>query len=383
MKKKVLIFGVFGVLALLGVILVVSKQKEKESLPVAQTIKSSISVVRPKEREVLDVAIFSAKLESENELDISTKVSGYVEEVLFVENQHVKKGDTLIKIESGELGESIEQLKLSKSALNSYISSLKSGLTALKKESEIGTNTHKRNQKLFSAGALAKEKLDESELMMEQKNSKLDSTLEMINSKEYELKALEHQIKSKLAQMEYHDIKSPIDGVVTNVYIKKGELIAPSKPLVHISDKKQKLTFLFDSSQNIKAGQKVVAEGVSGVISKVYERSKSYLLEAEVLPSSALDKKTGEIVELQVIKNSVKALSIPQKSVLKSGEKSYVFELENGIFVKKEVEILAQDSMFVAVANEIKNQVAVAAPSKLATLAGVKDFMIVESIDGK
>jgi len=137
---------------------------------------------------------------------IASEVSGIVAGVDVRNNQHVKKGQILFRIEP-------EQYQL---ALKNAQASLQSAQASLQKAEQ---NTHRmRRIKQQDPGAISDRRLESAEATLESARGKLKSAIANLN-------------KAQL-NLEHTTIHAPEEGVVTNVGINAGHFAAAGKPLM-------------------------------------------------------------------------------------------------------------------------------------------------------
>ncbi|OQX77818.1 MAG: hypothetical protein B6D61_06560 [Bacteroidetes bacterium 4484_249] len=123
---------------------------------------------------------------------ISPEINGQVLEVYVQEGERVKKGQRLLKLNSSITENSIKEVE-----------------TAL----ELAKTVYERQKRLYDKDI----------------GSELDY-LTAKNNKE----SLESKLKTLHAQADMALVKSPIDGIVDNIFIKKGEMAIPGMQAMHV-----------------------------------------------------------------------------------------------------------------------------------------------------
>jgi len=166
--KKILGIGMIVIIVLFAVKILNERKNKVENAASPVLPALSISLVRVEQGTVRKTENFLALLESQRQVKISTKLSGYIQKIAVEESQEVKKGDPLVEIDKGELLASLKTLEA----------------TLKQQESDylIGKNVFARNQKLHTAGALPKEKLEELEIGLDGKKTQIVSTQEKIKA---------------------------------------------------------------------------------------------------------------------------------------------------------------------------------------------------------
>jgi membrane fusion protein (multidrug efflux system) len=170
-----------------------------------------------------------------NSAVLSMKVGGMIDEILVKENQTVKAGDVLIRLDQRDL-----KNRLSKTEADYQ------GLQIRLADAERNYN---RMKKLFETDTVSKQSFESTE------------TLYKDLSKQFE------GAKIALAQakldLEYSELKAPTDGKVGKRNIEKGVVVGPGQPLIAFVQSDEfwiVANFKETQLQNMKIGQKVEVE---------------------------------------------------------------------------------------------------------------------------
>lgn len=384
--KKIVLFVILIAIVLGAIKLIKDKKEDLSSLETAKKPIFSVNVVNEEKRTITQSSSFTAKLEASNSINLATKVSGFIEKIYVSENDIVKKGTLLIKIDSSEIVESLNQIKNSLKSIEFSIESLSANINSLENDLKASKNRFNRNNILYKAGGLSLEKLESSEVEYKIKKAKLDSTAKSIEAKKYELKAMKNSYDSKKASLEYYNIKASQDGVVGNIFLNNGDLCTAGKPILNLLDTKQKLTFLF-ASHDIKEGLEVLINNqkkqnkqIKAKITKVLKSASNSLYQGEISLDSnnSLDLPINSFLEIEVITKKATEFSLPSNTILYKKDGTYVLIYENKLFKFKKVEIVLANDEFVVLTERIKQKVALASESKLAILPVSNNYKIVE-----
>jgi membrane fusion protein (multidrug efflux system) len=165
-------------------------------------------VIQPEIKDTKYEREYAASINSFQNVEIRTKVRGYVEEILVDEGKKVKKGETLFKLSSKEFEQQVHKAE-------AVIQSANAELRA----SEIEVENTK---KLFDKNIVSKSELD------------LITTKVNINkAKVNEARVAKEQA---LLHVEFTKIKAPFDGIINRIPNKKGSLIDEGALLTSISN---------------------------------------------------------------------------------------------------------------------------------------------------
>ena len=195
-----------------------------------------------------------------NEVRVSGKVPGRIEKCMVTEGLTVKKGDTLVLISSPELNAKLMQATSAEDAANAQNQKANKGARAeqiagayeLWQKAEVGVKlaekTYNRVQNMFNESVVPAQKRDEAEANYQAAiatSKAAKSQYDMaINGAEKEDKlaalALVNRAKGAVSEVESYlsetMLLSPINGEVSDVFPKQGELVGSGAPIMNIVD---------------------------------------------------------------------------------------------------------------------------------------------------
>ncbi len=312
-----------------------------EALPSTHVL--NVALAQAKKGLLENRVPFLAQVLSDKSITLSTKLAGYVEKVLVEESQKVKKGDILVRIDAIEIRSSIDALK-------STLSAQKSDLTLVK-------SIYMRNKKLYAIGGLSKEQLSSSKVAVSLKSSALESTKQKIDQ-------LKHQLS-------YLKIVAPFDGEIDTILMHEGDLAAAGKPILKMSNTKQKLLFSYSPVKHslIKKEQDVFYENqLVGYVKTIYTTSQNGLTSAEVTLNKTIPAPSGSSVKIEVLTNKKRGCILPDTTLLHKKEGTFVMLYKEGKFVPLKVNVEMQNRNSVLLSPCPKVPVAKASEVKLSQL---------------
>ena len=342
--KKLLIIIPLVLLLAGGMILLKKRKKAIAEAPAAAPITYAVRTITAQEGEVIRQAAFLARVESINQSAISSKLSGRIEEVRVRETDTVQKGELLIRIDDREL---IATRK-----------GLVAQLEAAKAQLTYAHDQYKRDKALFDAGGLAREKLQASQVTMEQ------------------AQAAVLDIKNKIAatdnQLAYLTITAPFAGTIGKVLLHHGDLAAPGKPILTLNSPDRKLTFRFaPGTIRISVGQDVRWHGRQlGKIARIYDDAENGLAVAEITPDIPLDMPLDSFISVDVVLARATGCKIPVDALLHRRDSTAVMVYRDGRFQPSQVNITIQGQNHALVTPCPTDPVAVAPEAKLSLLPG-------------
>ncbi len=318
-KRVVTLIAVIGIviLGIKGRGLLQKRRAQVADAPIAEAAKLTMPVVRAKEGTIARKERFLGRLLAQKSIKLSTKLAGYVRKVYVQESQFVHKGEPLVEIDAAEI--------------RSSIAALESALRAQRNDLAVARSIYRRNEKLYEAGGLAKEKLDLSRAAMRAKISVVENTRQKIAQ-------LTHQLS-------YLKILAPFDGVVDTLILHEGDLAAAGKPILAMSSREKKLLFSYAPAlqDTIVAGKEVFWNGrYVGKIKTLYNTSQNGLSDAEVALEREIDRPIGTSLDIEVKIDEAKGCVVPSDTLLHKKEGVFVMVYDAKSFEPRRVSVKLQ-----------------------------------------
>jgi RND family efflux transporter MFP subunit len=361
MKSKKLIITILTVLTVLviaikGKGLLKSRQNEIAKEPTPATSSVTVHLVKPTQKSIKNQEPYLAQIVSDQSINLSTKLAGFIQKVFVVESDVVKKGQPLLQIDSIEL--------------RSNIDALKANLSAQKSDIAVARSIYNTNKKLYRVGGLSREKLDLSRVGLNAKTAMIQNTTQKINQANH--------------QLSYLSIKAPFDGVVDALLLHEGDLAAAGKPILSLSNGGQKLVFSYAPTKDtkIKKDKVVSYDGKPiGVIKTIYTTSKNGLIRAEVALDKPLDLPIGSSVSIDVLTSKATGCSVPEDSILHKKDSLFVLEYKDKKFTPLAVTSQISDGKYIIISPCPKNPIAKESEVKLAKLPAFKNVNVLGAND--
>jgi HlyD family secretion protein len=319
----------------------------------------SVQVAQVEKTTIQHVIKTQAILFPRQQAAIVSKISAPVQKFLIKRGSTVRKGQLLAVLENRDLSAAAQE---NKGAFNqaeaTYATTTAAGLPEEMQKAEADAQQTKQaleaqekvfesRQQLFQEGALPRKELDQSQVEVVQARNQyaiakrhLD-TLQAVGKRE-ELKAAAGQLESAKgkylgaeAQLSYSEIRSPIDGVVTERPLYPGEMAAAGAAIVtvmdvsaviakaHIPQADAALLKVGDQGTMTVPGLDEPVEGKITVVSPALDPNSTTIeiwLEAKN-PKQQL--KPGTSVQLSLTAKTVKdALVVPAAAVISAADGS-------------------------------------------------------------
>ena len=302
----------FGPAAVLGVLLLAACQSgqdheadgdEEDSPPIP------VETGLPTRGDVYAMYTGTAPIEAYAEADVIAKVAGEIRELLVEEGDDVVKGQILARLDGDRL-----RLELNESKAN---------LRKLQRDYE-------RNVDLKSKGLIS------------------DGDFEKIK---FEMEALEASFNLASLELDYTQIRAPIDGVIAERYVKLGNTVSIGEPTFRVTGLDPLVAYLHVPEreyQHIEAGQPVgiqidalsgdpIVATVSRVSPIVDPQTGTFKITIEIFDEDRRIK-PGMFGRISVVHDvHENALQIPRSSIVEETDTMSVFVVEDGAAVRKSV----------------------------------------------
>ncbi len=169
---------------------------EKEQAPQGPQGPTPFQVTTIPQKTVTGYTVYPTSIEGVNNSEVRAKISGYITDVLVDEGQKVRKGQTLFKLETQSLNQDAAGAKANVNAAQVEVDKLKP---------------------LVEKNIISAVQLETAKAKLLQAQSSYNSIG---------------------ANIDYANIKSPVDGFVGAIRLRKGTLVSPTsqEPLTTVSD---------------------------------------------------------------------------------------------------------------------------------------------------
>ncbi|HMD43656.1 MAG TPA: efflux RND transporter periplasmic adaptor subunit [Candidatus Acidoferrum sp.] len=288
---------------------------------------------------------------------ITPKITSTIKKFYVQRGTRVKEGQLLAELENADLAGAAEQSKgefeqaeagyatTTGSSLPQQIQKAELDAAAYRSAYEAQKKVYDARKDLFDQGAIPRRDLDLAEVALMQARSQNEQAqrqlsdleklgkVQALKSATGQLSAAKGKYLNAKAQLSYSEIRSPINGVVTDRPLYEGELAAANQPIMtvmntskliakaHIAQNEAVLLKTGDSAKLELAGLEEPIEGRVTLISPALDPGSTTIevwVEADE-PNSAL--KPGMNVQIEATAKSIKeALVVPASSVFKTAD---------------------------------------------------------------
>ncbi|WP_149304311.1 efflux RND transporter periplasmic adaptor subunit [Pareuzebyella sediminis] len=214
-----------------------------------QQLAMSLPVVEIPTKTLTAYVTYPASIEGVVNSEVRAKVAGYITDVLVDEGQKVNRGETLFKLETQSLNQDAAAAAANVNAAEVEVEKLKP---------------------LVDKNIISEVQLETAKAQLQQAKSSYNSIV---------------------ANIDYANIKSPVDGYVGDVRLRKGTLVSPTNqtPLTMVSDISQVYAYF---SMNEKDYLNFIQNAEGATISQKIEKMPKVNL---LLPNDSLFEEQGTI----------------------------------------------------------------------------------------
>lgn len=294
---------------------------DKEQAPQGPQGPMPFQVTTIPQQTVTGYTTFPTSIEGVNNSEVRAKISGYITEVLVDEGQKVKKGQTLFKLETQSLNQDAAAAKANVNAAQVEVDKLKP---------------------LVDKNIISNVQLESAKAKLQQAQSSYNSIG---------------------ANIDYGNIKSPVDGFVGAIRLRTGSLVSPTsqEPLTTVSDISEVYAFFSMNEKDYldfiqKAEGKNIESKIKNLpkVTLILANGSIYEKEGTIETiNSQVNSSTGSISFRAVFENDSRILTNGNSGKIRVPKtyndavvvpKESTYEQQGSYYVYK----LAQDSMAVS-----------------------------------
>jgi len=272
---------------------------------------------------------------------LSSKVTGYVQQVAVQAGEHVRAGQLLITLEARELDSAYRRAELGRAEVASAIPEADYSMAAAKASLELAQVTFKRIEELSGKKSVSMQELDEAAARLKGAQANYEAARARRGQLDAKLAQAEQEIRAAAIVRDYARIAAPFSGIVTAKTVDPGNLATTGAPLLTLEqDTAYRLEASVDESRvaAIRLGQAVEVSldaldrtlnaRVSEIVPSVDPAARSYVVKID-LPGIA-QLRSGMFGRAGFPLAPREVLTIPQAAAIERGQLQSVFVADNG-----------------------------------------------------
>jgi RND family efflux transporter MFP subunit len=271
--KKISIWVIAAIVVLLVLFLIFNRHKPGHTSDAGIAVQN-VTITTIHKKDVNDFYEAAGTVQSKTISVISSRIMGAVTDVLVKQGDKVIAGQKLLLIDDNDLA---QRLKAAQASHNEVMKSLETA----KSNRTLAETTYNRYKQLYDEKAISGQEMDQ--MTNQKQRAVLD--FQRVQASVEASKANLNQAKINL---DFSQITSPIDGVVTRKNIDKGSMATPGTPLMTIEDNAgYKVETSVDESM---ANQMSVSMPVNVAVDSISKTFKGVV--SEVVPSIDASSRT-------------------------------------------------------------------------------------------
>ncbi|HOJ78866.1 MAG TPA: efflux RND transporter periplasmic adaptor subunit [Bacillota bacterium] len=322
MKKALLVLLILSLVPLSGCRLF-GKKEETSFKSMEQIYQEKGVPVKTEEVRAEDFAMvlkYSATLRARSEAVRYSRISDVVQNVYFKVGDYVRENQTVLTFPENNQTTQYHQVKAA------Y---------------ELAATTYKRMERMYQEGVISKQELDSARTNFEVAKANLNTTDDSIR------------------------VKAPLSGYITQLNVKPTDNVNSGAPLFTVSNLDQIEAQIWASSKEIgqiKLGQTVTAEwngrtyqGVISQVSQIMDTGKKAFEVKALFKNPNKELTSGITADLTIeTERKNQTVVIDRKNLINESGKYFVYVVEQGKAVKREVEIVEGQGVRVEVLSGLK-----------------------------
>jgi RND family efflux transporter MFP subunit len=272
---------------------------------------------------------------------ISSRVTGYVQQVTVQTGDRVAAGQTLVTLDARDLDAAWRRAEAARSEVESAIPEADSGVAAAKASLELARVTFQRMEKLYAEKSISNQEYDEASSRLKAAQASYEMARAKRTQLDARLQAAHQDTRAAAITRDYARIVAPFAGVVTEKSLEPGTLATTGAPLLTIERAgAYRLEAAVDETKlaAVRVGQIVhvaldtpecnVAAKVAEVVPAVDAASRSYIAKID-LPCAGL--RSGAFGRALFPLGTRRVLAVPAAAILERGQIQSVFVVEKGV----------------------------------------------------
>jgi RND family efflux transporter MFP subunit len=277
---------------------------------------------------------------------ISSKVTGYVQQVSIAEGDHVTHGQLLITLETRDLDAKYRSAEIARAEVQTNTPEADYAITGAKASLDLAQATFRRIEDLAAKKSVSTQEYDEASERLKAAQSAYDIAKSRRAQIDARLAQADQEIHSAGIARDYAKIAAPFAGVVTSKTVDPGNLATPGAPLLTIEqDGPYRLEASVEESRlsSVRSGQGVevvldalnrkLSGHVSEIVPAVDSKSHAYIVKID-LPGVA-QLRSGMFGRVRFPLGPRDVLAIPHAAVIERGQLQSIFVAENGTAIMR------------------------------------------------
>jgi RND family efflux transporter MFP subunit len=237
MKKRLVIIVALLLVAAAGLMLLKKRKADLAQASPASILPAVVATMDLKAQPVTLTLPAMGIVASGISAVLSTRISGQVMAVVKQEGDPVKKGEMLARIDDKDLVAKKQGLALQRQGIAFQVEARKAEVTALEISIKSAREAHARTKDLLDIKGASPEQYSQEEAEIAKLKAGLTAARNSIQTLQKSMETLGASMREIDSLINYATLVAPIDGTVSQILVRPGDLATPGKPLLRIASR--------------------------------------------------------------------------------------------------------------------------------------------------
>ena len=314
-------------------------------------------------------------------VNVSSKITGLISEVLADQGDTVKRGQLLAVLENDDLSARVEAGRAALSAAGAEITAAEAALAKNEADLALARSNYERDAQLFQEGVISRAAFDASTASLRSAESGVRSAEASLKARKAQRVNAEQELRYAEAQLQYARIVAPMDGLITSRRLEAGSTVVPGAAIFQMVDPKTLwVATLIDQTLagRVREGQPArirlrSGETLEGSVARVTREADAVTreLEVDVAFRSAPSRLTiDEEADVAILVGEERGVVIPSSALALQGDKAGVYVVSDDRATFRPIRVGAVNGKVARVADGLKDGELVALQPSSAKLGG-------------
>jgi RND family efflux transporter MFP subunit len=303
------------VLSAVAVAAIAAGCKKPEAAPAGPAMQATpVQTVTINDAPVPKSDEYTATIKSRRSATMTPQVDGNLTEILVKSGDRVRAGQTLMEI---------DPLK-QRATLDSQVATERQKKAVY----DYATIEVDRQRKLFAAGVVSRDALDQAEQSYSNSKADYESSISLRQSQE--------------KQLGYYHIKAPFDGIVGDIPVHLGDYVSPTTILTTVDENRDFEAYIYIPTERTSLVRNGLPVDIVATDGTLLEKTKINFVAPSVdnglqgilvkAPLQATTNKfrTAQLVKARVIWSTEPTPTVPVLAITRIGGQSFVFVAQSG-----------------------------------------------------
>jgi RND family efflux transporter MFP subunit len=314
-----------------------------------------VQLTNPKVATVQDSSNYAASLESRQSIRIQPRVAGQISKIFVKPGDFVKAGQPLLQIDSAQQRAQVNSRQATADTAAADINTAQANVVnatetlrslyaqkaSAQADVQFKQQEYQRFRQLSQAGASSKQNaaqatLQEAEASLQAQKSSINAARSTVSRNRLALKAAQANTSEGTAQLQYYTIAAPIPGIIGNIPVKTGDVVANMTQLLTVTQNDRlevQLQIPLERSSSLRTGlpvkllddrdRELQTGQISFIAPDVDPTTQSIQVKAAF--SNLKNLRTAQFIRTRVIWKENSGVLLPTSAISRLAGRNFVF----------------------------------------------------------